>query len=95
MLDAFQGYGETRGPYIGHGLGLEIDEPPVLGPGDATIIAPGMVFAIEPKLISPSFGAVNLEDDVVVTPSGWALLSTLSRTMFRVDGSGAAPEPLP
>ena len=57
VADSFMGYGDLRGPYIGHGIGLELDEPPVLGPGVDTPIEAGMVLAVEPKLISPAFGA--------------------------------------
>jgi Xaa-Pro aminopeptidase len=77
----FQG----RGPYVGHGIGLELDEPPVLGPGATTPLAEGMVLAIEPKLIDPAFGAVNLEDDIVVTADRWELLSDLPRSVFVVE----------
>ena len=87
--DSFMGYGELKGPYIGHGIGLELDEPPVLGPGVDTPLEAGMVLAVEPKLISPAFGAVNIEDDVVVTADGCELLGDLPRSVFVVDESGA------
>jgi Xaa-Pro dipeptidase len=82
--DVFQG----GGPYIGHGIGLELDEPPVLGPGVETPVAEGMVLAVEPKLISPEFGAVNIEDDVVVTADGCELLGDLPRCLFVVGDRG-------
>lgn len=87
--DSFMGYGELKGPYVGHGIGLELDEPPVLGPGVDTPLEAGMVLAVEPKLISPAFGAVNIEDDVVVTADGCELLGDLPRSVFVVDESGA------
>lgn len=89
----FQGFGATRGRYIGHGLGLELDEPPTLAPGDLTHLQPGMVLAVEPKLISPAFGALNLEDDVVVTDEGCDVLGDVPRTVFALDGAGGA-EPI-
>jgi len=82
--DVFQG----GGPYIGHGIGLELDEPPVLGPGVETPLREGMVLAVEPKLISPDFGAVNIEDDVVVTADGCELLGDLPRSLFVVGDHG-------
>ncbi len=88
VADYFQGYGDLRGPYIGHGIGLELDEPPVLGPGVETPIEEGMILAIEPKLISPSFGAVNIEDDVVVTADGCEILGDLPRSLFVIGESG-------
>ena len=81
----FQGHGEMQGDYIGHGLGLEMDELPVLQRGSKTILSPGMVFAVEPKLIIPHWDAVVLEDDVVVTETGWELLSPIPRKLFEVD----------
>ena len=84
VLDTFQG----GGPYIGHAIGLELDEPPVLGPGDETPLQEGMVLTVEPKLISPEFGAVNIEDDVVVTSGGCEILGDLPRALFVVDEHG-------
>ncbi len=86
--ECFQGYGDLRGPYIGHSIGLELDEPPVLGPGVDALVQEGMVLAVEPKLISPSFGAVNIEDDVVVTAGGCELLGDLERCLFVVGDGG-------
>jgi Xaa-Pro dipeptidase len=86
VADVFQG----GGPYIGHGIGLELDEPPVLGPGDETALREGMVLAVEPKLMSPDVGAVNIEDDVVVTADGCELLGSLPRAVFVVGDDGAA-----
>ena len=84
VLDTFQG----GGPYIGHGIGLELDEPPVLGPGVTMALQEGMILTVEPKLISPAFGAVNIEDDVVVTADGCEILGDLPRCLFVIDDSG-------
>ncbi len=85
VIQYFQGHGEMQGDYIGHGLGLEIDEPPILQIDNRTRLSSGMVFAIEPKLIIPGWGAVVLEDDVAVTDTGYTLLSTVPRRLFMVD----------
>jgi Xaa-Pro aminopeptidase len=82
--DSFQG----GGPYIGHGIGLELDEPPVLGPGVETPLQEGMILTVEPKLISPDFGAINIEDDVVVTADGCEILGDLPRALFIVGDGG-------
>jgi Xaa-Pro aminopeptidase len=89
VADVFQGYGGTHGPYVGHGLGLELDEPPVLGPGGRAVVKEGMVLAIEPKLISPHFGGVNLEDDVVVTADGVDVFEAVERSVFVCEGGSA------
>jgi Xaa-Pro aminopeptidase len=66
----------------------------VLGPGVKTPLEAGMVLAIEPKLISPAFGAVNIEDDVVVTAEGCELLGPLPRCVFVIgDGGEVAQVP--
>jgi Xaa-Pro dipeptidase len=85
----FQGHGRYHGPYIGHSIGLELDEEPVLGPGATVLLEEGMVLTIEPKLMVPGVGAVNLEDDVVVGSAGNEYLNGLPRDLFVIaDGIG-------
>jgi Xaa-Pro aminopeptidase len=61
----------------GHAIGLAIHEPPFLVPRDATELAPGMIFTVEPGLYRQGLGGVRLEDDVVVRDGTPELLSTL------------------
>jgi Xaa-Pro dipeptidase len=51
---------------MGHGLGLEINELPVLTPRHDVILKEGMVFAVEPKFIFPDEGAIGIEVDFIV-----------------------------
>jgi Xaa-Pro aminopeptidase len=81
------------GPYIGHSIGLELDEPPVLGPGASVPIREGMILTVEPKLLGEGGLAVNIEDDVVVTADGCEILGELPRTAFVV-GDDAAAQPV-
>lgn len=62
--------GPKRVPYIGHGVGLELDEWPVLARGSDFPLEPGMVFALEPKFVIPGRGAVGLENCFAVTTEG-------------------------
>ncbi|HBW38849.1 MAG TPA: aminopeptidase P family protein [Desulfosporosinus sp.] len=62
----FMGYGTSRVSFIGHGVGLELDELPTLSKGSNVVIKPGMVVAIEPKFIFPGVGAIGIEDTAVV-----------------------------
>ena len=63
----FMGYGEGKVRFVGHGLGLEIDEYPILAPRFNQRLEPGMVIALEPKFVFPGKGVVGLEDDYLVT----------------------------
>jgi Xaa-Pro aminopeptidase len=66
----------------GHGLGLEIHEPPSVAGGNPTILKPGMVFTIEPGLyIDGKFG-VRIEDTVVVRDHGAERLTTSDRDLM-------------
>jgi Xaa-Pro dipeptidase len=82
LIYNFMGIGSERGSYIGHSIGLEVDEWPVLGAGYREPLPVGAVITIEPKFMVPGQGAVMVEDDIVVTPSGHEVISTLERELF-------------
>lgn len=63
--------------FVGHGLGLELDELPVIAKNHHIILQPGMVLALEPKFIFPGEGAVGVEDTFVLTENGLEQLNTL------------------
>lgn len=69
--DHFMGVRGARVSFIGHGLGLEIDEYPFLARGfDDDVLETGMVFAFEPKVVYPGEGAVGIENTFLLTDSG-------------------------
>jgi len=70
FLQNFMGFGDRRAGFLGHGVGLQIDEMPVLAEGFDEPLAAGMVLALEPKKGIPGVGMVGLEDTFVVTPEG-------------------------
>ncbi|MBC7323860.1 MAG: M24 family peptidase [Moorella sp. (in: Bacteria)] len=65
----FMGY-ERRPSYIGHGVGLELNEWPVIARGSRLVLAAGMAFALEPKFVFPGLGSAGIEDTYVVTADG-------------------------
>ena len=66
----FMGAEADRIRFIGHGVGLELDEFPFLAKGQKTELKTGMVVALEPKLIFPGKGVVGIENTHVVTHTG-------------------------
>jgi Xaa-Pro aminopeptidase len=68
--DHFMGVGNERVRFIGHGIGLEVDEYPFLAAGQQLELQAGMVIALEPKLIFPGKGVVGIENTHVVTNDG-------------------------
>ena len=66
----------------GHGVGLEIHEPPRIATGHAEILRPGMVITIEPGVYIPGKFGVRIEDMVVVTERGCQVLTPTSKTLI-------------
>jgi Xaa-Pro aminopeptidase len=79
----FMGYGAGQVPYVGHGIGIELDELPVLT-GSALELEPGMVFALEPKFVLPGLGAVGIENTWVVTGAGVERLTLAPQELVTV-----------
>ena len=69
FADYFMGV-DQKAKFIGHGIGLEINEMPVLAPRMKQELEPGMVFALEPKTVLPGIGPVGIENSWAVTTDG-------------------------
>lgn len=69
------GYDKYFGHGLGHGLGLDVHESPRLAVGDDTILEPGMIITVEPGIYLPDWGGIRIEDDILVTRSGFEVLS--------------------
>jgi Xaa-Pro aminopeptidase len=70
FLKNFMGYGSRRVKFLGHGVGLLIDELPVIAEGFYEPLEEGMVFALEPKKGIKDIGMVGIENTFLVTPEG-------------------------
>ena len=65
----FMGHRQHAG-FVGHGLGIEINEAPVIAPRSRDVLQEGMCIALEPKFVIPGTGAVGIENTYVVRASG-------------------------
>lgn len=70
FLKDFMGFGNRRVKFLGHGIGLQIDEFPVIAEGFDEPLQEGMVLALEPKKGIKGVGAVGIENTFIVTPGG-------------------------
>ena len=68
----------------GHGVGLEIHEPPRLGKNQTERLAPGMVITVEPGIYIPGKGGIRIEDMVVVTANGCEVLTPVTKELIEI-----------
>jgi Xaa-Pro aminopeptidase len=80
---------------LGHGIGLEVHEPPWLSQsrGD-DVLRPGMVFSVEPGIYLPGWGGVRLEDLVVLEEHGARVLCRSSKELVVTQSTVLSPESL-
>ncbi|MDD2336513.1 MAG: Xaa-Pro peptidase family protein [Geobacteraceae bacterium] len=77
-----QGYGDYFGHGLGHGVGLDIHEKPLVSFRSEDVVLEGMVFTIEPGIYIPGWGGVRIEDMVVATSDGCRLLSRVPKDLM-------------
>jgi Xaa-Pro aminopeptidase len=75
------GFGGSFGHGLGHGLGLEVHEAPAVRSNSEVVLQAGMVLTIEPGIYLPGWGGVRIEDDVLITPDGCEVLSSLPKDL--------------
>jgi Xaa-Pro dipeptidase len=82
--DSYLGPPGLQCRFIGHGIGLELNEFPFIAQGQDYPLEEGMTFAVEPKIVFPGEGSVGIENTVVVTKDGCEILTTLEQEIFEV-----------
>lgn len=78
LSDNFMGFNGEQVRFVGHGLGLELDEFPILAKGFKSTLEAGQAVALEPKFMFPGRGVVGIENTYLVTETGGERLTTLS-----------------
>ena len=76
------GFGKWNGPRTGHGIGLDVHEPPSVIGGDETELVPGAVITIEPGVYMPGKFGIRIEDTVIVTDGGPQRVTRGARPLF-------------
>jgi Xaa-Pro aminopeptidase len=81
--EVLKGYGLDRAfvHSTGHGLGLEIHEPPRIGKRESKRLKAGMAITIEPGVYLEDFGGIRIEDTVIVTDKGCEVLTQTSKEL--------------
>jgi len=82
--DSYLGPPGLQTRFIGHGIGLELNEFPFLAQGQSYPLEAGMTLAVEPKIVFPGEGAVGIEDTVVVTEDGFEMLTPFDQVIVEV-----------
>lgn len=84
LEDYFMGHRQHAG-FIGHGVGIEINELPVIAPRSRDILQENNVVALEPKFVIPHVGAVGIENTYLVTPDGMVPLTTAPEELINLE----------
>lgn len=79
------GYGETFRHRLGHGIGMDVHEPPFLTKGDETLIQEGMMFTVEPSITQFNSFSSRVEDVVVARVSGGEKLTNGFQSLIVID----------
>lgn len=83
LMPYFMGHSQQAG-FIGHGIGIQINEQPVLAPRSKDALKEGHIFALEPKFVIPGVGAVGIENSFVVHKTGIEKLTILNEEIVEL-----------
>lgn len=82
VIDA--GYGPNFRHRLGHGIGVDVHEPPFLTKTSTTVVQEGMLFTVEPSILHDNGFSARVEDVVVARPGGGEKLTTGFQTLYVV-----------
>ena len=75
---------KQQAKFVGHGIGIQINELPVLTPRSKEVLEPNMVFALEPKYVIPGVGAVGIENSFLVTETGLEKITQFTEDIIQL-----------
>jgi len=85
VQDIFLSFGRGKmSRMIGHGVGLELNEPPILAEYDHSEVSDGFVLALDMHMMDDNVGVVKLEDMILITDNGNEVLTKTPRHLFEV-----------
>ncbi len=84
LSEYFMGHQQQAG-FVGHGVGLEINESPILSPRSRDLFKPGQAIAFEPKFALPSIGAVGIENTFIMQQSGLEQITIFDESITPLD----------
>lgn len=84
LAQYFMGHNQQAG-FMGHGVGIEINEAPVLAPRSRDILEEGNIIAVEPKFVIPGTGAVGIENTYLITADGCENLTNFEEGVMQLD----------
>jgi len=85
VADIFMSFGKgKRSQLIGHGIGVELNEPPSIAPYEQSKIAQGNVIALDMHMLEEGAGVVKLEDMILVKADGSEILNQTARKLFEI-----------
>lgn len=84
LEDYFMGHRQHAG-FVGHGVGIEINELPVIAPRSRDVLAVGNAIALEPKFVIPGIGAVGIENTYIVTDKGMECITNAPEDLVSLD----------